>query len=78
MIDSFGRNIVKSNDGGQDIYTVGGMQLSFPEGTDESFILNSFNAMAPEGWSPPAPPDLTLEQKMQQIADLAQQLGVDL
>lgn len=53
ITDSYGRTITISSAQGQDVYTLGGLLVSFPTGTLQSQALNAIEGMAPAGYSPP-------------------------
>lgn len=80
ITDNFGRAVDKRSSvdnvtGARfDVYDVGGMTFKFPEGTDFGVALNTINAHAPEGWTPP--PAETPEDTMSQLRAIMEAMGI--
>lgn len=53
MLDLYGRDIIITHANNKDIYTVGGISLSFPEGTVFENAFSAINSMAPVDWTFP-------------------------
>ena len=73
-MDIYGREITKETSDGFDHYITGGMTKSFPEGTPEAAVLDSFAGNAPEGYTPPAPSKEQLENELSSIVSRAKEI----
>lgn len=75
MIDKYGREVTVTEENGKRTYSIDGLSLTFSADWPESRALDSINAMAPEGWSPPEPPKPSNEEIMAQIQALLAQMS---
>ena len=75
LTDNYGRSITVTQEDGFDVYRVDdGLELRFETGWSESRALDTINAMAPEGWTPP--PAETPAEALDQLKAIMAAMGI--